>query len=163
MKELRVLKPFMFTHAPSSGEQRLSEETRFVPGIYQVEDHIANHPWIRAGADGKIESAAQAAVRVVEEAERQKAADADRAEATAAAEAAVARLAQAETRRVTEAKDSTDELNTSVENLKNRPKGSELAVAGRVGTPEEITKELNTPVSVLRKKQGTALGVVTKS
>jgi hypothetical protein len=131
MPKIRVLKPFVFTH-PAKESERLTTETRFIPGIIEVSDDVYDHPWIQAGADGKIESAAQAAVRLEAERVQREAADKERAENTAAAEGAVGRLAIAE-----------------------------AASRGATGTAAEIERELNTPVSVL-KKRGPGAGVTTK-
>jgi len=122
--KLRVLKPFVFTH-PADEHTRVASESRFVPGIHEVPESVANHPWIQAGADGKIESAAQAAAREANEAARQKIADEDRARETAAAEAAVGRLARAEaTTGTASAAEIEKQLNTPVNELKKQGPGA---------------------------------------
>lgn len=146
--KIRVLKPFMFTHSAIESE-RLTTETRFVPGIYDVSEDIANHPWIKAGADGKIESETQRQVREVEEKARRELVAEDDARATANAEAAIARIAAAEATVSTATKEEIEaELNTPVNALRKK-------------NHEEIDAELNTPVSSLRKK-GYGAGVTAK-
>lgn len=129
MAKLRVLKPFMFTHPPDE-HTRVTAESRFLPGIHDVPESVANHPWIKAGADGKIESEAQAKAREAAEAVRAEEAAVDDAVVTAKAQAAIGRVAAAE------------------------------AVNSKA-TREEIERELNTPVSEL-KKRGPGAGVTAK-
>lgn len=122
--KIRVLKPFMFTH-PAVEAERLTTETRFVPGIYEVSEAIANHPWIRAGADGKIESEAQREVREAEEKIRRNLAAEDDARATANAEAAIGRIAAAEATVSKASKEEIEaELNTPVSSLRKKGYGA---------------------------------------
>ena len=124
MPLIRVLKPFMFSHTPRAGE-KISSETRFTPGDHQVSDTVANHPWIKDGADGKIETAAQTIART--KAEATKAAldkeDADRANAMA--QAAVARLKAAEPGAKGSAEEIEEQLNTPVNVLQGKRAGVE--------------------------------------
>ena len=126
MPKLIVLRPFTFTH-PADEHTRISVETRFFPGVHEVAESVIDHPWIKAGADGRIETAAQSKARSEREIETKRIQDEANAEATANAEAAVGRMAAA---------DST----------------------ARGVSKEAIEKELNTPVSELRKK-GPGAGV----
>jgi len=50
MKKIEVLKTFTFT----TGSAPTPREIVFEPGVYEVDDAIANHPWIKSGADGKV-------------------------------------------------------------------------------------------------------------
>ena len=77
MAIIRVHKPFRFSH-PNG------RETAFVPGEHEVGDDVAAHPYIVAGADGRVETAEQAA--------RHKAAAAE----VAAANAKIAEAARKE-------------------------------------------------------------------
>lgn len=121
--ELRVLAPFVFTH-PAEEHVRVTSETRFLPGIYQVTAEVAEHPWIKAGADGKIESAAQAKVRRAEETARQAAQAEENSKATAEAEAAVRRLAKADaTTGKASAEEIEKELNTPINKLRKTGAG----------------------------------------
>jgi hypothetical protein len=52
MAQITVLKPFTFTHANAGAH--VGKETTFEPGVHEVSDEIANHPWIKSGADGKV-------------------------------------------------------------------------------------------------------------
>jgi hypothetical protein len=131
LTELRVLKPFVFTH-PADEHTRITAETRFTPGIHRVVPEIANHPWIKAGADGRIESAAKRTERERQEAERKAAVDADNAIETAKAEAAVGRIAAAEaTSRSASKEEIEKELNTPVSELRKRGAGADVNKAGR--------------------------------
>jgi hypothetical protein len=125
MAKLIVLKPFMFTH-PSQDHIRIAHETKFVPGIYHdVPSEIADHPWIKAGADGKVETAAQTGARLKAEAKIKKDQDAANAIATAEAEAAVGRIAKAEAASSQRsAAEIEAELNTPVNELKKRGAGA---------------------------------------
>jgi hypothetical protein len=122
--KLRVLKPFVFTH-PAEEHTRITSETRFFPGVHEVPDEVANHPWIRAGADGKIESAKQREAREAEEQTRREAAMVDDAEVTARAQAAVGRIAAAEATTGKASKEEIEkELNTPVADLKKKGPGA---------------------------------------
>lgn len=113
MPKIRVLKPFTFSHPPH-GRQRVTDEVKFLPGDHEVSDDIANHPWIKSGADGRIESAQQAAVRTEREAvvAAQNKLDADTANAHALA--AVARLNAAQPGAKATAEEIETELNTPI-------------------------------------------------
>jgi hypothetical protein len=50
MRKIEVLKTFTFT----TGSAPMPREIVFEPGVHEVDDAIANHDWIRAGADGKV-------------------------------------------------------------------------------------------------------------
>jgi hypothetical protein len=52
---IRVLKTFTFTYADVS--TKVGKETTFEPGVHEVSDEVANHPWIKSGADGKVVAA----------------------------------------------------------------------------------------------------------
>lgn len=113
MPKIRVLKPFVFSHPPH-GRQRITDETKFMPGEHDVSEEIANHHWIKSGADGRIESAEQTAVRTKIEADRaaQNKKDADAANAHALA--AVARLNAAQPGAKATAEEIERELNTPI-------------------------------------------------
>jgi hypothetical protein len=51
MSKITVIKPFVFC---TPGVER-----SFPVGAHEISDETANHPWIRAGADGHIEKAAE--------------------------------------------------------------------------------------------------------
>lgn len=119
MPKIRVLKSFVFSH-PQRADEKLTTETLFRVGEYEITDAVANHPWIKAGADGKIESAAQAVERTKAEAAKAEASKAEADAANAAATAAVARLKAAEPGATGTAEEIAAELNTPIDVLKQR-------------------------------------------
>lgn len=114
---INVLKPFMFSHPPAYGE-RLTTETRFSVGEHEVDESVANHPWIRAGADGKVETAAQAKVRADKAAKKAEQDRIDADIALAAADAAVNRLRAGEPTRTASREEIDAELNTPIDQLR---------------------------------------------
>ena len=53
MPQIRVLKAFTFSHQPTPG-QKVADEIVFDPGVHDVSEEVANHPWIKSGADGRV-------------------------------------------------------------------------------------------------------------
>jgi hypothetical protein len=145
---IRVLKPFMFSHPATKG-QKLTTETRFSVGEHEIEDEIANHPWIRSGADGRIESPAQAAARAAEEEQKAKEAKAEADNANAQALAAAERLKRAEPRTAGTAEELEAELNTPVSVLRAQ-RGQGVPAGGK------LEEEATAPVVDLKvaKKAG---------
>jgi hypothetical protein len=63
MTKIKVLKPFTFSSAPTDAASLGGTERRFTVGDHEIPDEIANHPWIKAGADGHIEGSPKSADR----------------------------------------------------------------------------------------------------
>lgn len=114
---IRVLKPLMFSH-PARNGQKLTTETRFSVGEHVVDDDIAEHPWIASGADGRIETPAQALARLAEAEQKAKEQKAEDDNVTAQAQAAAERLKRAEPRATGTAAELEVELNTPVSVLR---------------------------------------------
>jgi hypothetical protein len=116
---IRVLKPFMFSH-PAVVGVKLATETKFMPGDHEVPDAIANHPWIQGGADGRVETAAQAQERAEYEKRKAAAAKVEADAANAAAAAAVARAKTTEPVTKVTGEGLEEELNTPVNEIQRR-------------------------------------------
>jgi hypothetical protein len=142
-KIIRVLKPFVFSTRPVGGTDRAPPvERKFTVGDHEIDDGTAAHPWIAAGADGKIESAEAALARIT--AEKVKADELTAANETAriAAERA---LEQLEKRART-----ADKIASAIADIEANP---EAPVAASAAAKDELQKNLDTPVSELRAKQ----------
>lgn len=67
MQTIKVIRQFVFnaptnagpiTTADLLGDPKMREEVQrrvFTVGMHEIDDETANHPWIKAGADGSIE------------------------------------------------------------------------------------------------------------
>jgi hypothetical protein len=117
MQTIRVLKPLMFSH-PAVGGEKLTTETQLSVGEHKVADAIADHPWIKGGADGRIETAKQAAERVAAAEQKIKEEKAEADNIRAQSEAAMVRLERAAPGAVGSAAEIEKELNTPVNVLR---------------------------------------------
>jgi hypothetical protein len=122
MPVIRVLKPFMFSFPARAGE-KLTSETKFLPGEHDVPQAVIDHPWIKAGADGKIETLQQAAARTKAEADKAALAKEDADRSNAMAQAAVARLKAAEPGATGTAEEIAKELDTPVNEIQGKRAG----------------------------------------
>lgn len=128
-KVIRVLKPFMFTF-PAKATEKLTTERLFTIGDHEIDDEIANHPWIKAGADGKIESVAQARARHAKALAAVLSAEEEARVAADSANAAMARIQSSQPENKASAEEIERELNTPVHEIKKRQ--APLGVAKKV-------------------------------
>jgi len=124
-KMITVKKAFTFNYPHPGNDPEKGRVPRvrvFTPGVYEIDDEMAEHPWIaKHYADGHIETPQEEEARVAAVKAASEKAAADNAVILAAANAAVARATNL----------STDEI---------------------LGNAEEIEAELNTPVSKLNRR-----------
>lgn len=132
---ITVLKPFTFSHS-AIGRQRTTTETKFTPGEHVVSEEIATHPWILAGADGKIESSQQTLARAKREAEKAVLAKEDAERANAHAQAAVDRMKNAEPVSADAAAELQRNLNTPVNLLRAQGAGADFDTPVEVPSPK---------------------------
>lgn len=120
-KKIRILKAFVFSR-PQSPDQRIPLEKSYPVGDIEIDDEMAEHPWIKVHlADGKIESDEQAAARLALEKERAKAKAEEDEKQRIASEAALARtVKQIAANNQTSAEVVEKELNTPVSKLRQR-------------------------------------------
>ena len=127
---IRVLKHFHLSMLPKTAAQpgavpQLPIERVFAPGDHEVDEDVANHPYIKALADGKIESPAAAKARVEKEAADAEKAEADAAAGKAQAEAALARFTKKAAESSEAGADAIEkELNTPVGQLRRSAGGA---------------------------------------
>jgi len=123
--KINVLRAFRFT-LPANREKGipLPVEKLFTVGVHVIDKDMAAHPWMAAGADGCIESEAQARIRKA--AAEKKAAEAKLIEqnATAQAQFAEDRMKRQQPARVAAYKETDADLNTPVGVLRARQEGS---------------------------------------
>ncbi len=123
MPKINVLKPFTFTPPvlEREGMVGLPQEIKFNIGEHEVDDVIADHPWIaKHFADGHIESPAQARLRLEAVAKKARE-DAVNAElAIAMAEQATTRVTGAAQAAATDSKISAEDLHRPVSELRQR-------------------------------------------
>lgn len=128
MPVIRVLKPIMFSF-PASPGQKVPTERRYLPGDHEVPEIVAEHEWIKSGADGRVETAEQARDRAKRELLRAEEMRVEAENATAAANAAVARLRAAEPGETATAEEILKELETPVNVLNERRLQGKTAMA----------------------------------
>lgn len=128
-RKINVLKRFTFSYPPHP-DHKLHREKQIEVGEQEIDEVMANHPWIREHyADGCIERPEAAVAR------------ADAAKATADKTAAEAKAAIEE-----------------AERAYNRT----VAMAASVAvSPEQLEKDLNTPINRLAAEQGTGIDSAT--
>lgn len=127
MKTINVLKQFTFSVRPPAGRNGAATERVFLPGEHEIDDDVAAHPFIS-------EHYADGCIERPEQAAKRAEAAAVKAEQTAAEAKRVNQLAEAAVARLTA-------------NAATTTKASK----------EEIERELNTPVNLLKGAQGAGI------
>jgi len=140
MAIIRVLRPFVFTYPLTAGE-RLNRERVFGVGEHEVDDAVASHPWIKAYADGRIESPQQEAARLKAAADNAAELARIAEQSRVASEAAFARLVGNAPAAKMTAEEMEAALNTPVDQLRAKQGAA-------------IASEVNSPVSTLKLKSG---------
>lgn len=137
---INVLSAFVFSHL-KPGSLRATE-IRFTPGLHEVDDVVANHPYIAVQfADGHVESPAQTRERLRKAVEIKDASDASAKVQSERAATAYARILAADPA----AKESAEQIERAL----HTPVG-QLRTKGDVGS---LNASLNTPVSRLQQQQ----------
>jgi hypothetical protein len=152
MPKIHVLKPFVFSSLPPNGS-KLPVERHFAKGVKDIDEAMANHPWIRDEyADGHIERPEQARARLRAAAIAAKQAADEAAQVNRLAEEAIARtVAQSGTTASNE--EIERELNTPANELQ-RQRGAALDL------PETQVSvgDVKAPVDRLADSKGDAEG-----
>lgn len=134
MTTIRVIRPFTFSYPLGEG-QKVHTEKFFPVGDHDVDDVIANHPWIvKHFADGCIETPEQARKRAAEASAIASRAEEDARYWTAHAEAAVKRAEAMAPQNAGDAKALEAELNTPINQLGVR-QGAGISSSTPAGTP----------------------------
>ena len=144
MPTINVLRPFVFSRMV--GDSKRATETKFTPGLHEVDDDIANHPYIAIHfADGKIESPAQTKERLETAAKIKAESDARAAVHTERASKAYARVVSVASDGAESAADIEAALHTPVGELQRQ-----------VG--QRDSKAIDTPVTTLKLGQNRPRG-----
>lgn len=143
--KIRVLKTFRFSHNKDGG--RLPKEDIFTPGEHEIDDHMANHPWIKDHfADGHIERPELAVKRLEAEKKAAEFKAQEAAFALSTAEKAMARLVSSQPNLVLDKDAIERELNTPVNVLRNGQNGNSVVVDVS-GTGSTAPKDLAAPAA----------------
>lgn len=124
-KKINVLKPFRFSAPARDG--KLPVERHFPIGSHEIDDETANHAWIKAGADGHIESDEAALERALAAKAKADQAHAEAVNATAQAEEAFERLVRSQPEVAKKYELSERALNTPVGELRSKQDGDNSA------------------------------------
>jgi len=158
-----LLRPFVYSHRPTSGS-RLTTETKFLPDMNKqtkaweptettIPDDIWSDPWVSEQyADGAIERLEVTKNRMQMAHDRLQEELEANAKIVQQAEAAFARAQGAANVKQQRENTVADELNTPVNQLKNQ-QGADIGGADRAA----LDRELNTPVNVLQQRQSGSL------
>ena len=139
MQTINVLRPFVFSRM--IGESKRAQEIKFTPGLHEVDDDVAAHPYIsKLFADGRIESPAETK-------ERLEKAAAIKSESDAKAAVQADRAAKAYARIVAVASDGKESAQ-EVERALNTPVGQLKRDAG-----QRDAEAINTPTLKLKAGQ----------
>jgi hypothetical protein len=117
MPKIRVTRPFILS-MPSPDEGRIPIEIPFTVGEHDIEQKIADHPYIKSFADGRIETPEQAKIRAAAVIKAAEDAKAEAAQVQAQADAALKRLEVNSPKAAKAANLAAESLDTPVNKLR---------------------------------------------